>query len=142
MSNITSTASATVVAQEQHFTNLTPEEASVIEGGYTLNVYSLVCAADGADPWYKGKDDVYAKVTLDGITTNYGVGDMGTGDAKNLLWEFNFFENAEISFFDSDWPDSDDPLGSISVSGLTNGLQKPTIRGSGSRYKVFYDVTA
>ncbi|MDZ8258554.1 hypothetical protein [Nostoc sp. ChiQUE01b] len=136
MSNITST----VVAQEQLFTNLTPEEASILEGGYTLNVYSLLCLADGADPWYKGKDDVYAKVTLDGITTNYSVGDMGTGDAKNVAWEFNFFEYAEISFFDSDWPDSDDALGGISVSGVTNGLQKPTISGSGSRYKVFYDV--
>lgn len=141
MSKITSTANAAVEAQEQLFTNLTPEEASVIEGGYSLYVSSIVCLKDGADPWYKGKDDVYANVTVDEITERKSVGDMGTGDGKNLGWEFPFFENVEISFFENDWPDADDPLGSISVSGLTNGIQRTTISGSGSRYRVSYSVS-
>jgi hypothetical protein len=130
-----------ITANEPLFTELTPEEGSVVEGGFKLNLYALVCYKDGADPWYKGKDDVYARVTTDGITSTHNIGAMGSGDGKNLGLEFTFFEDAEVSFFDSDWPDSDDFLGSFSVSGPTNGLQKPTVSGSGSRYRAFYDVT-
>lgn len=138
MSKIIST-NAAVVAQEQLFTNLTPEEASVIEGGYSLYVSSIVCLKDGADTF--SQDDVYANVTVDEITSSLNVGGMSAGDGKNLGWEFNFFENAEISFFDSDWPDSDDALGGFSVSGPTNGIQRTTITGGGSRYRVSYSVS-
>ncbi|MGV0103450.1 hypothetical protein NSTCB13_02053 [Nostoc sp. DSM 114160] len=138
MSKIIST-NAAVVAQEQLFTNLTPEEASVIEGGYNLYVSSIVCLKDGADTF--SQDDVYANVTVDEITSKLNVGGMSAGDGKNLGWEFTFFENAEISFFDSDWPDSDDALGGFSVSGPTNGIQRTTISGGGSRYRVSYSVS-
>ncbi|MFN6526056.1 hypothetical protein [Nostoc sp. ChiSLP03a] len=138
MSKIIST-NAAVVAQEQLFTNLTPEEASVIEGGYNLYVSSIICLKDGADTF--SQDDVYANVTVDEITSRLDVGGMSAGDGKNLGWEFNFFENAEISFFDSDWPDSDDALGGFSVSGPTNGIQRTTISGGGSRYRVSYSVS-
>ncbi|MDZ8092218.1 MAG: hypothetical protein RMZ42_09780 [Nostoc sp. DedQUE05] len=138
MSKIIST-NASVVAQEQLFTNLTPEEAAIIEGGYNLYVSSIVCLKDGADTF--SQDDVYANVTVDEITSRLDVGGMSAGDGKNLGWEFNFFENAEISFFDSDWPDSDDALGGFSVSGPTNGIQRTTISGGGSRYRVSYSVS-
>ncbi|WP_445629424.1 hypothetical protein [Nostoc sp. DSM 114167] len=138
MSKIIST-NAAIVAQEQLFTNLTPEEASVIEGGYNLYVSSIVCLKDGADTF--SQDDVYANVTVDEITSKLNVGGMSAGDGKNLGWEFTFFENAEISFFDSDWPDSDDALGGFSVSGPTNGIQRTTISGGGSRYRVSYSVS-
>ncbi|MDZ8068204.1 MAG: hypothetical protein RMY64_21665 [Nostoc sp. DedQUE08] len=138
MSKIIST-NASVVAQEQLFTNLTPEEAAIIEGGYNLYVSSIVCLKDGADSF--SQDDVYANVTVDEISSRLDVGGMSAGDGKNLGWEFNFFENAEISFFDSDWPDSDDALGGFSVSGPTNGIQRTTISGGGSRYRVSYSVS-
>ncbi|MEH2202455.1 MAG: hypothetical protein V7K53_00035 [Nostoc sp.] len=138
MSKIIST-NAIVVAQEQLFTNLTPEEAAIIEGGYNLYVSSIVCLKDGADTF--SQDDVYANVTVDEITSRLDIGGMSAGDGKNLGWEFNFFENAEISFFDSDWPDSDDALGGFSVSGPTNGIQRTTISGGGSRYRVSYSVS-
>ncbi|MDZ8035741.1 MULTISPECIES: hypothetical protein [unclassified Nostoc] len=138
MSKIIST-NAAVVAQEQLFTNLTPEEAAIIEGGYNLYVSSIVCLKDGADSF--SQDDVYANVTVDEISSRLDVGGMSAGDGKNLGWEFNFFENAEISFFDSDWPDSDDALGGFSVSGPTNGIQRTTISGGGSRYRVSYSVS-
>ena len=138
MSKIIST-NAAVVAQEQFFTNLTPEEASIIEGGYNLYVSSIVCLRDGADTF--SQDDVYANVTVDEITSRLDVGGMSAGDGKNLGWEFTFFENAEINFFDSDWPDSDDALGGFSISGPTNGIQRTTISGGGSRYRVSYSVS-
>ncbi|MEH2352606.1 hypothetical protein [Nostoc sp.] len=138
MSKIIST-NAVVVAQEQLFTNLTPEEAAIIEGGYSLYVSSIVCLKDGADTF--SQDDVYANVTVDEISSSLNVGGMSAGDGKNLGWEFNFFENAEISFFDSDSPDSDDALGGFSVFGPTNGIQRTTIAGGGSRYRVSYSVS-
>lgn len=138
MSKIISTTNA-VVAQEQLFTNLTPEEASILEGGYNLYVSSIVCLKDGADTF--SGDDVYANVTVDDITSRLDVGGMKAGDGKNLGWDFSFGGNAVISFFDSDSPDSDDALGGFSVSGPTNGIQRNIITGSGSTYRVSYSVS-
>lgn len=127
------------INNEQLLTELTAEQASVIEGGYTLNLYSLLCRRDGADTF--SQDDVYAQVDIDGISTRYNVGGMSSGNAKYLGWEFNFAESATVSFFDSDWPDSDDYLGGFSAYGPT-GLQRANVSGSGSRYTVAYDVYA
>ncbi|MCC5610704.1 hypothetical protein LC612_29130 [Nostoc sp. CHAB 5834] len=141
MSNI-STSSNSFVDQEQLFTNLTPEEGSVIEGGASLFLYKATAIKAGADFGSFNGDDVYARIN--GDKTNK-TNDVDTGETANFSIEKPFDGTASINLFDSDggFAGRDDYLGGFSVGSTpTNGFVTERISGSGSIYDVTYAVYA
>ncbi|MBE9103578.1 hypothetical protein IQ229_01030 [Nostoc cf. edaphicum LEGE 07299] len=142
MSNI-STSSNSVVDQEQLFTDLTPEEGSVIEGGATLWLYSATAIQANADFGSRNGDDVYARIN--GYKTNK-TNDVDAGEAVTFNIDRYFSGTASINFFDSDgglFTGSDEYLGGFTVGSTpTNGTVTTRISGSGSIYDVVYAVYA
>lgn len=129
-----------ITANEQLFTELTPKEGAVIEGGARLYLYKATAVKAGADPGWRNGDDVYARINGDKTRkTN----DVDTGETANFFKGKTFSGTASINLFDSDsgWFNRDDYLGGFTVSSTpTNGWVTRRISGSGSVYDVTYMV--
>ncbi|ARV59790.1 hypothetical protein BZZ01_15165 [Nostocales cyanobacterium HT-58-2] len=141
MSNI-STSSNSVVEQEQLFTDLTPEQGAVIEGGAWLYLYKATAIKAGADFGWSNGDDVYARINGDKTSTT---NDVDTGETANFSKWKQFSGTASINLFDSDGglAGDDDSLGGFTVGSTpTNGYVTTRISGSGSTYDVTYAVYA
>lgn len=141
MSNITSNSA---VAQEQLFTELTPEEGSVIEGGAFLAVHGIYAVKAGADTF--GNDDTLIKVATGGTTKQIG-GEysMSSGKYASVGQGIEFNDLARLDLYDEDgiWS-RDDHMGGFWISPTsTNGPKwSPLLSGSGSQYYVNYSVYA
>ncbi|MCC5617438.1 hypothetical protein LC605_20585 [Nostoc sp. CHAB 5836] len=135
MLNMISNTNAAVITQEQFLTDLTPEEASVIEGGKFVLIEKIQAIKADAD--FIGKDDTY--ITIGGRKI-WGAKSFSTGQARTVNRGRTFGSSTVVALFDEDLG-NDDPLGSFTVSGLTNG-SIVRVSGSGSRYDVYYRVTA
>ncbi|MEB3179934.1 MAG: hypothetical protein VKL59_12985 [Nostocaceae cyanobacterium] len=130
----------TAVNNEQLFTELTPEEASVVEGGARLILYNATAIKADADFGPSNGDDVYIKVNGNKIFGT--VNDVDTGETVNINRVISFNGTARVNFFDNDpWPNDDDSLGGFTVGSTpTGGTRTARIRGSGSVYDVTYRV--
>ncbi|NEO31382.1 MAG: hypothetical protein F6K36_13295 [Symploca sp. SIO3C6] len=132
--------------QEQLFTELTPEEGAVIEGGATLFLYGVYAVRAGADkggflPGDSG-DDLYVKVNE---KTVFGPKkDVDTGEFVRINKKVSFTGSAKVSLFDEDpGIDPDDFLGGFKAGSTpSNVFTKVRVKGSGSIYDVIYRVTA
>ena len=119
---------------EQLFTELTPEQAAVIEGGKTLRLYSITCLKAGADP--AGNDEAYLKLGDQKIWSS----SMGTGDYLAINKSYGFEGAPNLSLYDDDAsPNRDDLIDSVGVNGGTGFLSRQ-FEGSGSKYQVNYQV--
>ncbi|MBE8965116.1 hypothetical protein IQ277_02305 [Nostocales cyanobacterium LEGE 12452] len=137
MSNIDT---AIYTSDELLFSELTPEEGAVIEGGATLRLIRATAIRASADvfPGING-DDVYIKCNGNKI---YGTNNnVKTGDTFSIGKSYQFSGTASIRFFDADVL-SDDPLGGFIVGSNPTGIKSAIISGSGSTYEVYYKVTA
>lgn len=133
---------SSVVVQEQLFTELTPEEGAVIEGGASLYLYKATAVKANADFGWGNGDDVYARINGDKTNTT---NDVDTGETANFFKWKQFSGTANINLFDSDGglAGDDDYLGGFSVGTTpTNGLVTKRISGGGSIYDVTYGVYA
>ncbi|MGB7442758.1 MAG: hypothetical protein WA919_16970 [Coleofasciculaceae cyanobacterium] len=144
MSNInqfTSNPDLSSVSDEQLFTELTPEESAVVEGGAFVRIHSLRAIRAGADGFFGGDDDTYIEI---GGNRVWGVRRFRTGDWFDVQRGRDFEHVANIEIFDNDrWPNPDDPMGSFTVGNTpTNGVRGRRVHGSGSIYDVYYSVTA
>lgn len=121
---------------EQLLTELTVEQASIVEGGKTLIIHGIEAAHAGAD--IGSADDTYIKVDSRKI---WGENSMSNGSYKTVNYAKDFTYAASIALFDEDWG-NDDYMGGFTVSNLTNGQAVRQVSGSGSTYNVYYSVTA
>ena len=118
---------------EQLFTELTPGQAAVIEGGKTLRLYSIRCIEAGADP--VGPDEAYLTFGGKRIWSS----SMDDGSYKPINKSYTFEGTSILSLYDDDVSDSDDPIGSVGITGRT-GFISTTFEGSGSKYTLNYEV--
>jgi hypothetical protein len=127
-------------ANEQLFTELTAEEASVIEGGTTLIIHNATAIRAGADFGPSNGDDLYIKVNGRKV---YGTdNDVDTGETANIYKRVYFNGTARVNLFDNDpWPNDDDYMGGFTVGSTpTNGKRTMRVSGSGSTYDITYSV--
>jgi hypothetical protein len=135
MSNINT---AIYTSDEQLFTQLTPEEGAVIEGGATLLLHKATALRASSDPLPGiNGDDPYFRVNGDKV---FGTKNVKTGDTFQINKFYQFSGTAVIDSFDGDLGNPDDYLGSFKVKNPTNGMKSTIIEGSDSRYRVFYTV--
>ena len=141
MSNINKTTAANLSAiDEQLFTEVTPEQAAIVEGGLqnvTLGTLrSIRSAADGAT----GTDEVFA--VINGTRVRFqNPQSMQTGSVANFGAGANFSNTSPVtvSLFDKDGSNQADAdfLGSFTISnGTTSGTRR--VSGSGSTYEVSF----
>ncbi|MDZ7950493.1 hypothetical protein [Nostoc sp. DedQUE09] len=122
----------------QLFTELTPAEAAIIEGGRRVILDKVQCIKSGADG-FLNSDDLFIKIGDDRV---WGPRSIDDGDIKNLdNIGRDFSGTITISLRDQDPFNPDDPVGSFTVSSPTNGLVTKRVTGSGSTYDVTYKVT-
>jgi hypothetical protein len=119
------------------FTNLSAEQSEMVAGGATLRIRGIECAKAGAD--WSGPDDTYIQINSQ---TVWGPREMKSRSYVPLNLAVDFSIQSSVNVYDSDYG-YDDSCGSFFVSeALTDGIQYKDISGSGSRYRVFYEVTA
>lgn len=126
----------------QLFTELTSEEASVIEGGAYLVLHSATALKTGADFPYWNGDDLY--IVANGKKIFGTVNDVDKGETVNINKTIAFSQSAKVTLVDDDlnvFGNKDDFLGSFTVGTTpTNGKRTVVVGGSGSAYRVTYSV--
>lgn len=133
---------------QELFTNLSSEQAAVVEGGLTVTIHSIQCLKAGADGFFSGKDDTFITSPDSGFIENPGVTatrvmSMDSGDSRtvNRTWR-NFKNSLRIDLFDSDGPlgNSDDHMGGFTAGSTGGQIFSKRVSGSGSRYRIFYSA--
>ncbi|NEO24777.1 hypothetical protein [Moorena sp. SIO4A5] len=132
----TSNSEFSLVDEKQLFTELTSEEAAVIEGGLTLKLYSIKALKANADWGRFNRDDTY--ILVNGRTV-WGVHKMKTGQTRNINKFVDFNNFANIQLFDRDFG-KDDFMGGFIVNQPTGGKLRGFAWGSGSTYALIYEV--
>jgi hypothetical protein len=123
---------------ESLFTELTPDQAQMLEGGKRITILLVRCIKAGADG--NGADELF--FTVNGQKLQFGnTISMQTGGVANVGLAENFDGTANVRLFDKDTSGGDDSVGSFSASSNTNGSKTVSVSGSGSRYDVTYQVT-
>lgn len=123
---------------EQLFTELTPEEAAVIDGGRRVTLNKVKCIKSGADGWLNS-DDLFIKIGEDRVWGPRSIDDGDIKELNNIGRDFS--GSITVSLRDQDPGNPDDALGSFNVSRVTNGWKTATVSGSDSKYEVTYKVT-
>lgn len=118
---------------EQLFSELTPAEAAVVEGGLQLTINRIQAIKANAD--LIGPDDTY--FTVNGVK---GWGDyrMTTGQTRFVNRTYaSSGSSARVQLFDAD-PGNDDRLGGFTARNTNGVLRRARVSGSGSTYDVYY----
>jgi hypothetical protein len=122
---------------EQLFSELTPAEAAVVEGGLRLTIDRIQAIKANAD--FIGPDDTY--ITVNG-TRLWGEHSMSTGQIRNVNRSFTGpGSSLNVQLFDAD-PGNDDRLGGFNAVNTNGALRRARVSGSGSIYDVFYRASA
>jgi hypothetical protein len=131
---------------ESLFTELTTDQAQMLEGGKRIDILQVRCIQAGAD----GGDFEELFFTING--QNFRLGNpisMKAGSVANGGVGVSFFNGtANVSLFDKDGSGTfgnptagADFVGGFSASSNTNGSQTRRVSGSGSIYEVTYRVS-
>jgi hypothetical protein len=101
----------------------------------TVNLRRLLCL----ETEDAGKDEVYLVVNGQKI---WGERKIGVGQGLSINRQVNFTNSVEIKLFDADAPDSDDYLGTITVTNAMKGKgeQIGKFNRDGANYNLYYDV--
>jgi hypothetical protein len=119
---------------EQLFSELTPAEAAVVEGGFRLTIDRIQAIKAGADP--VGADDTY--ITVNGRKI-WGNESMTTGQARDVNRGYmGPGSSAQVQLFDADWPSRDEQVGGFTAVNTSGALRRVRVSGSGSTYDVYY----
>jgi hypothetical protein len=122
---------------ESLFTNLTADQAQMLEGGKRIDILTVRCIQAGADR-AGTPDELF--FTINGQDPSFGrTISMQTGGVANVGLSANFNGTANVSLFDKDTSSSNDFMGGFSTS--SNGQQTRRVSGSGSTYEVTYRVS-
>ena len=125
------------VGHEQLFTELTPAEAALIEGGSVLELHALGAIKAGADSPSSDGDDIYILVNGQDIGFSKH---MKTGQKAEIDKFVNFSGFAVIELFDKDSHSSDDKIGSFTITGGALAGDTQYLSGSNSEYLLAYRV--
>jgi hypothetical protein len=138
--NIMSTLNVLNSIDEQLFTDLSAEQSAIVEGGMNLRIIGITCFTAGADS-FGDADETYLKV--DG-KKRWGSTSMNSWSHSSVEYSQSFDSVISIGVFDKDpWYKSDDRCGSVLIPALqTNGETYADVSGSGSSYRIHYQVTA
>ncbi|MEH2166125.1 MAG: hypothetical protein V7K41_05510 [Nostoc sp.] len=127
------------INDEQLFSQLTPDEGAVIEGGGGFLIIDQLQAINaGADTF--NDDDTY--ITVNGSRL-WGASGFSTGTTSGVNRGLGVDFPTNIALFDEDdgfFGGDDDYLGGFTVNGPTNGQAITRVSGSGSTYDVYYRV--
>ena len=135
---MTSSKSNLNLLSESLFTELTVDQAQMLEGGKRIDILLVRCIKAGADR-AGTPDELF--FTINGQNVQLGnTISMQTGGVANVGVSANFNGTANVSLFDKDTGSSNDLVGSFSASSNTNGSQTRRVSGSGSIYEVTYRV--
>lgn len=124
---------------EHLFSEISPEQAAIVEGGLNVAITRIDCLKAGADGFLSGGDDVYVK--LNGSRAADFIDSFKTGTSRTLdpaIFSSNSGSSATIDLFDADDTSRDDFLGGFTVSSTGGKVVSKRISGSGSKYRVFY----
>jgi hypothetical protein len=118
---------------EQLFSELTPAEAAVVEGGLRVVIDHIEAIEAAAD--FLGPDDTYIQINGKKV---WGDHTMSKGELRQVNRSATGpGSSLRVELFDADW-DFDDKLGAFNAVN-TKGVQKRVrVSGSGSIYDVFY----
>jgi hypothetical protein len=124
------------IQHEQLFTDLTSEQAAVIEGGATLTLQRIECLKASSDP--VGGDEPYINVN----GNKQWSGSMEQGSTRTINKKLKVGSVADINMFDDDpWPNPDDPIGKPNTVYQGAGDGSYTSFGnekSNSWYRLYY----
>ena len=123
------------VGHEQLFTELTPAEGALIEGGSVLELHALGAIQAGAD-CSNDIDEIY--ILVNGQDTGF-YQEMRTGQTARIDKFVNFSGFAVIELFDRDG-DNDDKIGSFTITGGALAGDTRYLSGSNSEYLLAYRV--
>jgi hypothetical protein len=122
----------------QLFTELSTEQAAVVEGGLSqVQILTVRCVKAGADS--DGTDEVFA--SFNGTDSNFGRPiTMRTGSVANFGQSGGSGNSIRVALFDKDGSNrnSADFLGGFTVSSAVRNPQTRRISGSGSTYEVTF----
>ncbi|MEG4085160.1 hypothetical protein [Microcoleus sp. POL10_C6] len=120
---------------EQLFSELTPAEAAVVEGGVRVVIDRIQAVRAGAD--LIGADDTY--ITVNGIKI-WGDYSMTTGQTRFVNRSYTASgSSAQVRLFDADpWPNDDDSMGQFTAVNTSGALRRAPVSGAGSSYDVYY----
>jgi hypothetical protein len=115
---------------ESLFTELTPDQAQMLEGGKRIDIMRVRCIKP-SDP--DGTDELFlvinGQIFMPGGVGNDGVSVLFDGTAKVSLFDKNGDTRADADF-----------LGGFTASAITNGSNTVLVSGSASIYEVTYRV--
>jgi hypothetical protein len=122
---------------ESLFTELTADQAEMLEGGKRIDILTVRCIKAGADG--SGADDLFFVIN----GQNFRLGNpisMQTGGVANAGVSANFNGTANVSLFDKDGSSASgaDFVGGFSAS--SDGQKTLRVSGSGSTYEVNFKV--
>ncbi|RUT08336.1 hypothetical protein DSM106972_015040 [Dulcicalothrix desertica PCC 7102] len=120
------------------FTELSTEQAAVVEGGLNqVQILTVRCIKAGADS--DGTDEVFA--SFNGTDSNFGRPiSMRTGSVANFGQSGGSGNSIQVALFDKDGSNrgAADLLGSFRVSSPVRNPQTRRISGNGSTYEVTF----
>jgi hypothetical protein len=119
------------------FTELTADQAQMLEGGKRIDILLVRCIKAGADR-AGTPDELFFTVNGQDIAFGRTIS-MQTGGVANVGLSANFNGTANVSLFDKDTGSGNDFMGGFSAS--SNGQQTRQVSGSGSIYEVTYRVS-
>ncbi len=127
-----------ITADAQLFTELTSEQAAVVEGGLFITIDKIHAIKAGADTF--SADDTY--ITIDGGKI-WGDYSMTSGQTRTVNRGLSTSgSSARVELFDADWPDADDSLGGFTAYHTNFEQRRARVSGSGSIYDVYYRAFA
>jgi hypothetical protein len=112
---------------ESLFTELTPDQAQMLEGGRRIDIVRVRCIKAG-----NGFDRL--SFTVNGKKVG-GTFNMQAGSSASFVGGANFEGTARVRLFDQ----NDGSVGSFNASTL--GSTSRTVSGNGSTYEVMYQVS-
>jgi hypothetical protein len=118
-------------------TDLSADQAESVEGGAYVFVHGIYALRAGAD--LRGADDTYIAI---GGYRIWGIKSMSTGQYRRVGKGRHFWGVDAIQLKDSDGISKDDHLGAVPIYSMysTNGVAGHVVSGSGSVYRVDYQV--
>jgi hypothetical protein len=123
---------------ESLFTELTADQAQMLEGGKRIDILLVRCIKAGADG--SGADELFFNVNGQNLPFGGQTLSMVTNGVANVGVSANFNGTANVSLFDKDTSSGNDLMGSFSASTNTNGSKTVRVSGSGSIYDVTFRV--
>ncbi|NEO03110.1 MAG: hypothetical protein F6K50_49680 [Moorea sp. SIO3I7] len=127
-----------ITANEELFTELTPEQGAVVEGGLFILIDQIQAIKAGAD--FIGKDDTY--ITINGNKI-WGDKSFSTGQTRTVNQGTSTPGSfARVQLFDKDRFSRDDRMGGFTAFNTFGSQRRARVSGSGSTYDIYYRAFA